>query len=180
METDGTFLKLKITIKDILRMLIGSFICLLGVFSGIGYVIYLIYNVIISTKYITIFLIIKSFSFWKLIFFFISLCVLLRIISIFFIQSLVDLKFFFKYQGTFFYMDMNKIKFYDFETKLYKSKSWSYFEDVGCYKQDSEKLLYKYQIKFSDGDVYNFDLRGTIPTNDFVNKVEEFFIKSAK
>ncbi len=83
METDGTFLKLKITIKDILRMLIGSFICLLGVFSGIGYVIYLIYNVIISTKYITIFLIIKSFSFWKLIFFFISLCVLLRIISIF-------------------------------------------------------------------------------------------------
>lgn len=102
METDGTFLKLKITIKDILRMLIGSFICLLGVFSGIGYVIYLIYNVIISTKYITIFLIIKSFSFWKLIFFFISLCVLLRIISIFFIQSLVDLKFFFKYQGTFF------------------------------------------------------------------------------
>ena len=59
METDGTFLKLKITIKDILRMLIGSFICLLGVFSGIGYVIYLIYNVIISTKYITIFLIIE-------------------------------------------------------------------------------------------------------------------------
>lgn len=69
METDGTFLKLKITIKDILRMLIGSFICLLGVFSGIGYVIYLIYNVIISTKYITIFLIIKSFFFLEADFF---------------------------------------------------------------------------------------------------------------
>ena len=35
METDGTFLKLKITIKDILRMLIGSLYAYLGYFLGL-------------------------------------------------------------------------------------------------------------------------------------------------
>lgn len=180
METDDTFLTLKITIKDILRMLICSFICLLGAFSGICYVIYLIFNLLNSKGYTTILLIIKTFSFWSPVSFLVLLCVILWCSSIFFIQSLIDLKFFFKHQGILFYMDMNEIRFYDFEAKIYKSKAWSYFEDVGCYKQESKELLYKYQIKFIDGDVYNFDLRGTISTNDFVNKIEEFFVKYAK
>jgi hypothetical protein len=48
---------------------------------------------------------------------------------------------------------------------------------VGCYKQESEKLSYKNQIKFTDGDVYNFDLRGTISTKEFQEKIEDFYLK---
>lgn len=50
--------------------------------------------------------------------------------------------------------------------------------DVGCFKQQDKKvkLLYKYQIKFTDGTAHEFDLRGTYPTKEFKKKVEEFWL----
>lgn len=173
METDGTFLRLKITIDDILKMLIISFICLLVFMTCIIFVIYSLFMLIHTNIVLTLFLSIKLISVL------ISLFVLFWIAGIFFIQSIVDLKFFLKHQGIFFYMDKNEITFYSFKTKVYKSKTWSNFDEVGCYKQETKKLRYEYQIKFIDSDVYSFDLRGTISTKDFVDKIEEFYINYA-
>lgn len=58
-------------------------------------------------------------------------------------------------------------------------KEWVDIVDVGLFKQESSKnkILYEYQIKFSDGSSHTFDLRGSYPTKEFNSKVEEYWLK---
>lgn len=58
-------------------------------------------------------------------------------------------------------------------------RPWSDISDVGLFKQDSEKnkLIYYYQIIFTDGTRHTFDLRGTYPTKEFKLKIEEFWME---
>ncbi|WP_265458701.1 hypothetical protein [Enterococcus sp. HY326] len=177
MEMNDKFFKLQITKQDVLKMLLFGSSVMAGIIVIIGFGVYLLYKSFRFDGSATLFWIFKSFSAWNFIPILVCLGVIFWISSIFFFQSLRDIIFLVKYQGILFYMDTKGIQFYNFDTKEFKIKNWSEFEDVGCFKQESEKLLYKYQIKFTDGDVYDFDLRGTIPTKEFKDKIEEFYLK---
>lgn len=177
MEMNDNFLKLQITTQDMSKMLLVGLLGMIGVIASISYGGCLLYEELKADRLASIFLLFKSITFWNLIPALVFLAVIFWISSIFFLQGLRDIIFLVKYQGIVFYMDSQGMQFYNFDTKEFKTKTWADFEDVGCYKQESEKLLYKYQIKFTDGDVYDFDLRGTIPTKEFEDKIEEFYLR---
>lgn len=79
-------------------------------------------------------------------------------------------------QGIIYKMDEYGLTYY--ENRKLHTKKWTDIIDVGCFKQQDKKvkLLYKYQIKFTDGTAHEFDLRGTYPTKEFKVKVEEFWL----
>lgn len=90
------------------------------------------------------------------------------------VSSIMDSHLLLKYKGILYRMDKTGFTYH--ENKKIYTKAWSEIEDVGCFKQqDEKKLLYKYQIKFTDGSTHTFDLRGTYATEDFKKKVEEFW-----
>lgn len=65
-----------------------------------------------------------------------------------------------------------------FENNKPKFSKWSEISDVGCFKQNDDKIkvLYKYQIKFTDGTVHDFDLRGKYPTKKFKDTIEDYWM----
>ncbi|WP_254908350.1 hypothetical protein [Enterococcus sp. 12E11_DIV0728] len=177
MEVNDNFLKLQITTLDMFKMLLFGSSIMGGIIAGVSYGIYLLYGLFKKDTLASILLIFNTITLWNFIPILLLIVVAFRISSIFFFQGLSDLLFLMKHQGIIFYMDIKGMQFYNFNTKEFKTKTWAEFEDVGCYKQESEKLSYKNQIKFTDGDVYNFDLRGTISTKEFQEKIEDFYLK---
>ena len=81
-----------------------------------------------------------------------------------------------KHGGILYRLDQRGVTYQ--EGWLLKTKIWSEISDVGLFKQESKKSnsVYNYQIKFSDDLPHTFDLRGKYPTNEFNQKVEEFWL----
>lgn len=173
-ELKHNYLKLQITKLYVLKMVILGFVGLVGTILGVFYFSYLLYRLFITNNLRIIIFIFKHIDMIGILS---LLYVILWISSIGFLQGISDLKFLIKHQGVIFKMDAIGIQYYNFETKMLKKKDWSVFEDVGCFRQQTEKLIYKYQIKFTDGDIYDFDLRGTIAVTQLKEKVEEFYLK---
>lgn len=92
------------------------------------------------------------------------------------ITGIYDVKLLLKHHGTIYLMDEQGLTYY--ENKKLHTKKWMDIVDVGCFKQQDKKvnILYKYQIQFTDGTVHEFDLRGSFPTKEFKDKVDEFWL----
>lgn len=179
MEMNDNFLELRITLNDVLKMIMISSICMGGVVIVFIYIFHLFFKGG-AINLVNGFFSIKGFAAFNLIEIISSLVFLIVVFligNLFFIQAIRDLNLLVKYHGIFFYMDREGIQFYDFDINEFKSKTWREFVDVGCYKQESGKILYKFQIKFTNGDIYNFDLRGCMSTKRFEEKVIEFYCK---
>lgn len=174
MDLKNNYLKLRITKVYVLKMIIISFAGFVGISLGIFYTSHLLYKLFIIDHLRIIIFIFRHINIISILS---LLYLILWFLGIMYLQGISDLNLLIKYQGIFFKMDPTGIQFYNFETKKLKKKDWSVFEDVGCFRQKSEKLIYKYQIRFTDGDTYNFDLRGTIATTQLKEKIEEFYLK---
>ncbi|MGG5371197.1 hypothetical protein IGI67_002866 [Enterococcus sp. AZ196] len=177
MKIEDDFLKLQITTQEMLRTLMVGLTGMISIAGIIGYIFYVLFQLFKANNSASILLIIKTSILWNPIPVLLFLGIIFWISSLFFFQGISDLTFLLKHQGIFFYMDQQGIQYYNFETKEVKRKTWSEFEDVGSYRQESEKLVYKYQIKFTNGEVYNFDLRGSLPTKEFKEKIEAFYLR---
>jgi len=92
------------------------------------------------------------------------------------ISGIYDVRILLKYHGVIYLMNENGLTYYD--NKQLRTKKWRDIIDVGCFKQQDNKvkILYKYQIKFADATEHEFNLRGTFPTKEFKDKVEEFWL----
>ncbi|EOL41775.1 hypothetical protein RV11_GL002697 [Enterococcus phoeniculicola] len=88
-----------------------------------------------------------------------------------------DIDFMRKNKGILYRMDKEGFVYHE-NWQLLK-KTWQEVSDVGLFKQESKKVkvLYKYQVKFSDGTCHTFDLRGSYPTKEFLSKIEEYWLK---
>ncbi|WP_438709792.1 hypothetical protein [Enterococcus sp. AZ112] len=80
-----------------------------------------------------------------------------------------------KYGGILYRMDSHSLSYH--EKGFLIVRSWSEVIDVGLFRQMEREVIYNYQIKFSDGDRYTFDLRGNYPAIAFKEKIEEFWFK---
>ncbi|WP_430606463.1 hypothetical protein IGJ55_002143 [Enterococcus sp. AZ170] len=92
------------------------------------------------------------------------------------ISGIYDVRILLKYHGVIYLMNEKGLIYYD--NKQLHTKKWRDIIDVGCFKQQDNKvkILYKYQIKFADATEHEFNLRGTFPTKEFKDKIEEFWL----
>ncbi|WP_206857180.1 hypothetical protein [Candidatus Enterococcus mangumiae] len=81
-----------------------------------------------------------------------------------------------KYDGLIYRLDEDGLAY--FENNKYHLKKWNEISDVGSFKQEDteNKVLYKYEIKFTDGTTHEFDLRGKYPTKEFKGVIERYWL----